>query len=140
MKNTLIKQIARYLKNDCGTTAVEFSLIAGIMMSLVFGTMELGRYFWISHRFQFAVEEAARFAAVRQDVSEATMEANIAELMENSSVSVNELNVSIEETVSSGINFVEISGEYQFTTFIPLPGNNQIFQITAFSRMPTRTP
>ena len=139
MKKLITKHTAHYFKNDHGATAVEFALIAGLMMSLVFGTMELGRYFWISHRFQFAVEEAARFAAVRRDVSEATMEANIAELMENSSVSVNDLNVTIEETESSGISFVEISGEYQFTTFIPLPGDNQIFQITAFSRMPTRT-
>lgn len=139
MGKIVIRHIFRYLKNDRGTTAVEFALIAGLMMSLVFGTMELGRYFWISHRFQFAVEEAARFAAVRQDVSEATMEANIAELMENSSVSINDLNITIAETESSGINFVEISGEYQFTTLIPLPGDHQIFQITAFSRMPTRT-
>ena len=68
------------------------------------------------------------------------MEANIAELMENSSVGVDDLNVTIAETQSSGISFVEISGDYQFTTFIPLPGDRQIFQITAFSRMPTRTP
>ena len=139
MKHFFKKHITRYFHDDRGATAVEFGLIAGLMMSLVFGTMEMGRYFWISHRFQFAVEEAARFAAVRQDVSEATMEANIAELMENSSVGVNELNVTIAQTESSGISFVEISGEYRFTTFIPLPGDNQIFQITAFSRMPTRT-
>ncbi len=56
--------VARRLQSRAGTTAVEFALLALPFLLLVTGIMDASRLVWTNFSLQFAVEAAARCAAV----------------------------------------------------------------------------
>lgn len=51
-------------RTDKGAAAVEFALVAGILFTLIFGTIQYGLYFWSLQSGAHAAREAARQAAV----------------------------------------------------------------------------
>lgn len=51
-------------REDRGAAAVEFALVAGILFTLIFGTIQYGLYFWSLQSGAQAAREAARQAAV----------------------------------------------------------------------------
>jgi Flp pilus assembly protein TadG len=55
------------LKDERGSVAVEFGLIAPIFFLLVFGIIDFGRAFYTSHDLAAAVREAGRFASTFPD-------------------------------------------------------------------------
>lgn len=52
----------RTLRDSRGSTLVEFSLVAPIVIFLFMGIFEFGRFFYVRLTLQHAVREAARFA------------------------------------------------------------------------------
>jgi len=50
-----------------GATAVEFALVAPVMIVMIFGILEFGRAAWTLNALNFAVESAARCAAIDQN-------------------------------------------------------------------------
>lgn len=56
-------------RRDDGAVAVEFALIAPLLLLLVFGLIQYGFYFWSMQGGSSAAREAARRAAVGQPVS-----------------------------------------------------------------------
>lgn len=55
------------LKDERGSVAVEFGLIAPIFFLLVFGIIDFGRAFYTSHDLAASVREACRFASTLWD-------------------------------------------------------------------------
>jgi len=60
------------LRSDSGAVTVEFALIVGILMMLVFGIIEFGLFFSRYQMVQSAAREGARHAAIRATESEIT--------------------------------------------------------------------
>ena len=56
--------VIRFLGAVAGSTAVEFALIAPVIISLFFGMFEFARAIWTQSVLDYAVEEAARCASV----------------------------------------------------------------------------
>lgn len=56
----------RHGRNDGGAAAVEFGLIAPLLILLVFGLIQYGLFFWSMQGGSSAAREAARRAAVGQ--------------------------------------------------------------------------
>jgi Flp pilus assembly protein TadG len=52
------------LRDDQGTAAVELAVGGMVFVMLLFGALEFGRLFWTLASLQFAVEQAARCAAI----------------------------------------------------------------------------
>ena len=52
--------------NTAGSAAVEFALTVPVLLLLLFGTIEFGRLLWTQNSIQYAVEQAARCAAMGQ--------------------------------------------------------------------------
>jgi Flp pilus assembly protein TadG len=59
---------ATALRNDCGTTAVEFAIIAPVFIALSVGVIFLCFGLYVVGSLQYAVEEAARCASVKKTV------------------------------------------------------------------------
>lgn len=53
-------RIARFARDDRGAVAVEFVLIAPLLISLVFGIISFGYFFGVAHGVQQLAAEAAR--------------------------------------------------------------------------------
>lgn len=55
--------IRRILLDRAGAAAAEMALIAPLLIILMFGSFELGNYFWNSHIVTKAVRDGARYAS-----------------------------------------------------------------------------
>lgn len=55
---------ARFSRTERGNTAVEFAFILPPLLLLLLGIMETGRGFWANAALSYAVEQAARCAAI----------------------------------------------------------------------------
>ena len=55
--------IARLLRQDSGAAAAEMALVAPLLITIMFGSMELGHYFYSEHVVVKAVRDGARFAS-----------------------------------------------------------------------------
>jgi Flp pilus assembly protein TadG len=57
----------RSIVTDCaGSTIVEAAIVLPLLFACGFGLVEVGRALWIQNSLQFAVEDAARCAAINQ--------------------------------------------------------------------------
>src|SRR5688500_18927368 len=78
------------LRRRCGSELLELGLVAfPILLTLVFGTIEFGTYFYVEHNLQAAAREGAR-AGVVMNTSDERIDAAIAaveRVFENSSLS-----------------------------------------------------
>ena len=57
--------LSRVMRNSSGTAAAEMALVTPLLMALMFGSFELGNYFYTSHIVAKAVRDGARYASRR---------------------------------------------------------------------------
>lgn len=55
--------IARLLRQETGAAAAEMAMVAPLLIILMFGSMELGHYFYSQHVVVKAVRDGARYAS-----------------------------------------------------------------------------
>lgn len=53
----------RFLSDRSGVAGVEMALITPLLVTLMFGSMELGNLYWTQHKLTKAVRDGSRFAA-----------------------------------------------------------------------------
>src|SRR5687768_13622473 len=78
------------LRRRCGSELLELGLVAfPILLTLVFGTIEFGTYFYVEHNLQAAAREGARAGVVLNNADERheAAVAAIEKVFENSSLS-----------------------------------------------------
>lgn len=133
----MTERISSYGNSEAGTTAVEFALIAGAFLSLIFGIFEVGRLFLTWNTFQYALENATRYALVTEDVTPEELREYIADDMAGMTVQADNIDVDVTTFTLSNVNFIEIDGTYTFQTVVPLlPDSWNSFSLTASSRLP----
>lgn len=54
------KRLVRFGKDENGTTAIEFAMVIGPFLFLLFGIISVGFYFFVTFSLEHAVESAAR--------------------------------------------------------------------------------
>jgi Flp pilus assembly protein TadG len=60
-------------RNQSGATAVEFALVLPAALTLLLGIAEFGRALWTEGTLHYAVEEAARYGAIDDQASTASI-------------------------------------------------------------------
>ena len=63
-----MKRLPKMLRDRRGSAAVEMVFVAPLLLSLMFGATELGRFFWSEHQLIKAVRDGSIYAS-RQDIS-----------------------------------------------------------------------
>lgn len=64
----------RWFGRDAGgAAAVEFALILPVLLTFLLGLIEFGRAMWIRNTMQYAVEDAARYAAITSGATSSTV-------------------------------------------------------------------
>ncbi len=119
-----MKKFWKKFKNDeTGTTAIEFAFVGTIFLVLVLSVIEMGRYFFTWNSLQYAIEQAARYALVNEDVATSVVEDFVVSQMPSFLVDPDSLTIQINYTNSSDVDFIELSGTYDYNIFSPvLPG------------------
>lgn len=134
--------ITSYKRNDDGTAAVEFGIIVLLFLTVVFGIVDTGRAFMAMNAFQNGLESATRYAIVNPEASEQEIEDFVVADMAGFTLADEDINVTVEYPVVSDIDFVEISGTYQFTPLVTsfLPDSWSALTLPASARMPVPAP
>jgi hypothetical protein len=70
--------LQRLLRCDRAASAAEFSLVLPLMLILLFGTIDVGRFLWAMNQAEKATQMGARFAVVTTPVSPGLVEADFA--------------------------------------------------------------
>jgi len=94
------RQIGRFRRGEAGAVAIEFVLIAPLLLTLLFGILTMGYYIGISHSVQQLASGAARASVVGLDETERTEIAN-----EYLSEAGSRYPLLITDSVSSSISF-----------------------------------
>ncbi len=133
-----MKQNNSFYKNDSGATAVEFSLIAIVFLTIIFGIIEAGRICWTQAALQYAVEEASRMALVDNDMTEGEIEAAALDSLQSMMVPAAGFNAVAVYEVGGDFDYVEIDATYQYTAMITalLPAGMAAFELEAKARRP----
>lgn len=133
----MLNILKTYQIDENGTTAVEFGLIALAFITMIFGVIEMGRAFMAWNSFQYSVENAARYALVNSDVTEQQLTDRIVAEMAGFNAAEEDIEIEVNFPVVSSVNFVEISGTYEFETLISfLPESWGSIQLSGVTRLP----
>jgi Flp pilus assembly protein TadG len=65
-------KIGRTVRNNKGTTMVEFAIVASLFFLLILWIMDIGRYFFVQHTMQFATREGVRLALVGKTLADSS--------------------------------------------------------------------
>jgi len=105
---------------------------------LLFGILELGRFAWTTNVVDYAVDEAARYAILHEDATDFEIEDYAKDRLKDYFVPETALNLNIENTSVSGVDFIEISGSYHFTSMTSglLPAGLSAIDLNVTSRRP----
>ncbi len=120
--------IMRILRHDMrGALAVEFALGVPIILSAIFGTIELGRLGFTQAALQHAAEEATRFAIVRDgQITPADIEAFAATKLTgvfNREAAIVTATAPIDPVTGTSLFSVQVNYQYRFILpFLPSNG------------------
>ncbi len=108
---------------------------------LMMGILEFGRFAWTSNVIDYAVDEAARYAILHQDATTSDVETYAKDRLNDYFVPEAALSLDVQNTSVSGVDFIEISGNYHFTSMISglLPESLSEIDLSVSSRRPVYT-
>lgn len=134
----IVRFFRRFLRQEHGSTAVEFALVAIPCLLIIFGVMEAGRVAWIVNGVQYAVEDTSRFAAINNDLVTADFQDYAEARLQEMSISSDGLLVNTNIVTSSGIDFIEVDASYAVSTMLNmfLPGDFGVFTFNSSVRKP----
>lgn len=129
----------RWWLGRSGATALEYALVLPAFVLLMFGTIELGRYFFTAQLVQTIAAEAARVAVIDYSKSDRTAGTDCANLSSLSTaqiaffetikstinaktpfLNINNLGICINYSLASGVVTLRVRVEYPFSTVVPM--------------------
>ena len=108
------------LADDGGAVAIEFSLVIGLIVMVVAGTLQLGMALMARNEMSYALSRVARMIILDGSQTPAQVSALVTDRLSDYDLSL--LSVSAAEATVAGTKFVEVSVEYPFETAIPFQG------------------
>lgn len=66
MMQAIRHRLFRLGRDELGTAAVEFGLVAPVFFAMLLGIVDVGRYMWTLNTVQYQVDEAIRTGVVQQ--------------------------------------------------------------------------
>ncbi len=116
--------LMRFIRARRGAVALEFALGLPIFLAMIYGVFEFGRIFWTQNTMEFAIEEAARFAMVNPNATNA----QITTIVEDKAVGLDAARIDVtivfeQDNTGTGTGprtFVNITGTYDYAPVVPL--------------------
>jgi len=102
----------RTRRDQDGAAAVEFALLAPIVLLLVFAIIQYGLYFWADQGGSDAARDAARLAAVGDPISCSTFQSNVQSSIDNMG---SNFDITRSYTDSDGDGLIEVGDNVTVT-------------------------
>jgi len=127
MTASIFDRIGRLRHDANGVAAVEFALLAPMLLVILLGTLAYGGYFWIAHSIQQLANDAARTSlaglttAERRDIATATVASGLTRFAE---LSPDRTQVAVEEAgdwLIVRVSYDAAGSPFLNLGFVPLP-------------------
>ena len=115
-----MKFLNRLWKDTKGATAVEFGMVAVLFLLMIFGTIELGRIFWVYNTMQSALEQTARYYITNTATSDAALQTYAQGKMTAMKLDGSLLTVTVTKTTSLSIKFIQFDGTYAYSPLLTI--------------------
>jgi len=122
-------RLQRLVRDRSGSAMIEFAFALPILLLMVLGCIEFGRYYWIRNTLELAVEDAARFATLNKNATDTEIQTRVRSVLANvvqiQSFKAADVTVSVSLTAGSNVTFKTITaslstngGKFKFMTGI----------------------
>lgn len=124
--------LQRLTRDRSGSTMIEFAFALPVLLLMVLGCIEFGRYYWIRNTLELAVEDAARFATLNKNATDTEIQTRVRSVLGNiiktQTLNAADVTVSVSLTAGSNVTFKTITaslstngGKLKFMTgFLPV--------------------
>lgn len=102
-----------------GTTTLEFSLIGGAFFLLIFGGMDLGRYYITLHSLHTVLGGAVRAAIINPTLTGCTAPAALV-AAQAPFLQPSLLSLCVTRATSSGVTTISVTASYNFNFVVPI--------------------
>lgn len=108
----MLALLQRLARDRSGSPMIEFAFALPILLLMVLGSIEFGRYYWIRNTLELAVEEGARYATLNKNATEAEIQTKVrsalGKIVQIKSFNVADVSVSVVPTAGSNVTFKTI--------------------------------
>ena len=105
-------RLPSWLACERASAALEFGIVAPVLMLLMLGVVEFGRLHWVRNSMEYAAEQTARWAIVNTAATDAQIKAHAEEQFDG--ISAGTAVVAIDRDTSNGLSFVTVTVTYDF--------------------------
>ena len=124
----MMRSVAARIRNcgRCpqGSAAVEFGIVAPILILILVAVMEFGRLHWVRNSIEYAAEQTARWAIVNTSATDSQLQAKALEQFD--SVSAGDAAVFIDRDSTNGLNFLTVTVTYDFEFLVDFIGMGKL--------------
>lgn len=126
---------SKLIRARSGAVAVEFAILAPVLLLMIYGIIEIGRGVWVQNAMQLAVEEAARFAMANPDATNNDIVTEGQTML--AGLDTDDFNFTVTVETETGISYVTVTATHQFNFMYSMPGSSPgLLSLSAFSRQP----
>ena len=119
-----LQRALRTGKDERGATALEAALIGGLFCFLLFGAIELGRYYYTFQAVRTIVAEASRTAQINGALDGcATGNAINQAIVNRTALNPATLTVCLSRSTLNSVTTVQVNATYPFNFVVPFFGN-----------------
>ena len=129
MMRSVRRCLSGITRDQNGTAAIEFSLIAPVFFALVLGIIDVGRYMWTLNTMQYAIDDAVRAGVVQQMTPE-DVEARVTKTLAH--LSAGALTVEALPTSST----LKVTAQATYAFLFPISSFVETTTISLRSEMP----
>jgi Flp pilus assembly protein TadG len=129
MMRSVCRCLSRISRDQGGTAAVEFALVAPAFFALVLGIVDVGRYMWTLNTMQYAIDDAVR-AGVVQQMEPEDVEARVTQTLAHLSAG----GLTVEALPSSST--LEVTAQATYAFLFPISSFVETTTISLRSEMP----
>jgi Flp pilus assembly protein TadG len=122
-------RLFRLGRDQRGTAAIEFGMIAPVFFAMLLGIVDIGRYMWTLNTMQYAIDQAVRTGVVRQ-LSEEEVKAEVKSSLVG--LDSNAFNVA----VVSGASTLSITADTTYAFLFPIASFMDSTTISLRTEMP----
>lgn len=108
-----IRCLSRLGRDQRGTAAIEFGMIAPVFFAMLLGIVDVGRFMWTLNTMQYAIDHAVRAGVVRQ-----LSTGEVTNLVKDSLTGLNAAAVNVD--VVSGASTLSITADTTYAFLFPI--------------------
>ncbi|MCW5772643.1 MAG: pilus assembly protein [Rhodospirillaceae bacterium] len=116
IRTLIIRHMTAAARQERGAAAVEFALVAPLLVAILAGILEAGLYLWNKHSIEFAIEETGRSVMTKSSVTADDVTADLKSRLIG--VDADALAATVATETIGLTTYVTITASYTYSFFL----------------------